>query len=106
MVGNGLNGSNASLHPSVRSEPVFLHETARVASIAGGGSSVDGGESVAGAADGLSLVSSPAMFDSGRSVGSTVQYKRKTTSGSVWGGFFGKRRTVIDVGAFRKMPNG
>ena len=88
-------GSNPSLHPSVKSEPVFLHETARVASIANGSS-----------VDGMSLVSSPPLLSRGHhnQRPSTVQYKRTTTS--VLGGFFGKKRTVVDVGAFRKMPNG
>ncbi len=106
--------SNSSSN-HVYSEPVFLHETARVASMASMSSIGSIGRSSVSRSDARSLFSNVSRTSRLSSCASTsrsstlssqmptVVYRTKKTTAS---GFFKKRSTVIDCGAYTRLPNG
>ena len=126
------NSVNMNREPPVYAEPVFLHETVRVASmgsnppsISGMAASEDGFFSDGGAsASAASSVASRVVSEGGwalrrpsssrwrqrkRSLPpTTVQYRTTKTTSTGAGGLlgWGRRETVVDCGAIVRMPSG
>ena len=97
-----------SENENIYSEPVFLHQTRRLSipSLSGGSSL----RSTRAQSEIVTLRRSKASDEElywplARQMGSsaTVSFRTKKTTTS---GFFRKRKTIIDCGAFKKLPNG